>query len=126
ADHSARIPSGLRCDDAVRDCDHPGCGVSVMADNALLLLLLLIPAGGAAVGALLPHARTAKTWALLVSLATAAVALVIAFQFDWARGKEIRWGFAKDNPFTLDSIQFGLKLGADAVSLWLVFLTVLL
>ena len=51
-----------------------------------ILLLLLIPAGGAIVGALLPSHRAAKMWALLVSLATAAVGLFIACGFDYHSG----------------------------------------
>ena len=46
-----------------------------MNENFLLPLLLILPAAGAVACALLPDAKLARTWALLVSLGTAAVAV---------------------------------------------------
>jgi len=98
-----------------------------MNENVWLLILLLAPMIGAAVCALLPGERAARSWALLVSLATAAIAAVLAWQFDWVgKSTEMRWGFADTNPFALSIVNFALKLGADAVSLWLVLLTAFL
>src|SRR2546430_2024994 len=62
-------------------------------DNVYLLLLLLIPLAGAVICALLPNASAAKTWALVVSLATAAVAVVLAANFPWKTSQELTWGF---------------------------------
>src|SRR5689334_15355557 len=95
-------------------------------DNVFLLLLLIIPLAGALVCALLPTATAARSWALLISLATAAIGIVLAFIFPWHTGEELTWGLTSSNPFQLESIRFALKLGVDAVSLWLVLLTVML
>jgi NADH-quinone oxidoreductase subunit M len=92
-----------------------------------LLLLILLPALGAGVCALWPtKSDFAKMFALAVSLLTLFVGVLLALQFDWKGGTELTWGFSTTNPFYLDSIGFGLKLGADAISMWLVLLTVLL
>jgi NADH-quinone oxidoreductase subunit M len=108
-------------------------------DNWFLLLLLLIPLAGAAVGMLLPGARAARSWALGVSLATAAAAVVLAVQFDWGqdlgqlaanerfeRSFQLQFGMDRENPFVLDSIGFRFALAADAISMMLVLLTVFL
>jgi NADH-quinone oxidoreductase subunit M len=98
-----------------------------MNNNVGLLLLILIPALGAGVCALWPKRNedAAKIFALAVSLLTLFVGVLLAGQFDWKGGNELTWGFT-NNPFELISIGFGLKLGADAISMWLVLLTVLL
>ncbi|MDQ3440842.1 MAG: NADH-quinone oxidoreductase subunit M [Planctomycetota bacterium] len=96
-------------------------------DNFLLPLLLIIPTLGAVVCALLPNAKAARLWALVVSLATAAVAGVLAFQFDWAAGNaRVVYGGGDMALMQVSTINFGFKLAMDAVSLWLVLLTVLL
>ena len=99
-----------------------------MNNNVGLLLLILIPALGAGVCALWPKRNEdfAKYFALAASLLTLFVGVLLAGQFDWKGGNELTWGFSQSNPFYLDSIGFGLKLGADAISMWLVLLTVLL
>src|SRR3954454_24156490 len=90
----------------------------------LLLLLILIPAVGAIVCALLPRqGPAAKMCALAVSLLTAIVAVTLAVSSDWSTGDEVRFS---SSAFYLESINFGLKLGADSISLWLVLLTLLL
>src|SRR5688500_13492807 len=92
-------------------------------ENALLLLVLL-PMIGAAVTAALPANRPiVRWWALGVSLLTAFVALMLAMNFDWAGGTEVRSILPA---FYLESIGFGVKFGCDAISLWLVLLTVFL
>jgi NADH-quinone oxidoreductase subunit M len=90
--------------------------------SPLLVILLLVPAAGALIGAMLPVAA-AKTWALLVSLATLLIAVIIAFNFQFDKS-----GFQ----FTFDAFQLSptfhssFSLGIDSISLWLVLLTVLL
>jgi NADH-quinone oxidoreductase subunit M len=92
-------------------------------DSDLLVILLLIPAAGALIGALLPVAA-ARSWALLVALATLIVSIVILahFPFD-ASG--FQFLFSDPNHLALP---FGasFSLGIDAISLWLVLLTALL
>jgi NADH-quinone oxidoreductase subunit M len=96
-------------------------------DNFLLPLLLIIPTVGAIVCALLPDAKLAKAWALLVSLGTAAIAAVMAVQFPWSKeGARIVYGGGIDATLSLTSINFGFRLAMDSVSFWLVLLTVTL
>ncbi|HEV2295567.1 MAG TPA: NADH-quinone oxidoreductase subunit M [Tepidisphaeraceae bacterium] len=98
-----------------------------MSDNFLLPLLLIVPIVGAMVCALLPDAKVARLWALVVSIATAVVAGVLAYQFDWRAGDgRILYGGGIDSLLQVSTINFGFTLAADAVSLWLVLLTVLL
>ena len=98
-----------------------------MTENFLLPLLLIVPTLGAALCALLPNAKAARMWALTVSLSTAAVAGVLAFQFDWAAGNaRVVYGAGDMSMMQVSTINFGFKLAMDAVSLWLVLLTVLL
>ena len=52
-------------------------------ESLLLPLLLIVPLAGAVITALLPSARAARTWSLLVSVATLAVGVLLAMQFDW-------------------------------------------
>src|SRR5207248_3106039 len=89
-----------------------------------LLLLLLIPTLGAIVCALLPkEGSAAKTFALVVSLIDLLLGVCLATQFDWKGGTELSWS---SDAFFIQNLGFGLKLGADAITLWLVLLTVLL
>ncbi|HEY8666916.1 MAG TPA: NADH-quinone oxidoreductase subunit M [Tepidisphaeraceae bacterium] len=106
-------------------------------NSFLLVLLLLVPAGGAIIGAFVP-AKSAKLWALLVSLVTALVALLMVFQFNFhqnltgdlhnqvQQSYQMVWGTGDDNAFGVPSIGFKFALGADTISLWLVLLTVFL
>jgi NADH-quinone oxidoreductase subunit M len=90
--------------------------------NPLLIILLLVPAAGALIGTLLPVAA-AKTWALLISLATLLVSIIILFQFDFAFSG---FQFVFKN-FTLSpSFDASFSLGIDSISLWLILLTTLL
>jgi NADH-quinone oxidoreductase subunit M len=98
-----------------------------MQENFLLPLLLIVPTLGAVLCARLPDAKSARLWALVVSLCTAAVAGVLAFQFDWGAGNaRIVYGAGEAALMQVSTINFGFKLAMDAVSLWLVLLTVLL
>jgi NADH-quinone oxidoreductase subunit M len=90
--------------------------------NPLLVILLLVPAAGALIGAMLPVAA-AKTWALLVSLATLVIAVIIAFNFDFhASGFQLTFKAFQLSP----TFNASFSLGIDSISLWLVLLTVLL
>jgi NADH-quinone oxidoreductase subunit M len=94
--------------------------------NYLLPLLLLVPIFGAILAAVIPRAEAAKIWAMTISTITAVLAV----------GAGIRYWFdvGFDKPFVLPApawlmlgpIHFSLSLGIDAISLFLVLLTVLL
>ncbi len=114
----------------------------------LLLLLIVLPLVGAAVCALLPSGTAARNWALAVSVATAAAAAAMlpAFDFhrDVTRDKAVQpWmrsaqmvqiefppsaapGADRLINFSVSDLGFDFHLGVDAISLWLVLLTVLL
>src|SRR5258708_2572300 len=104
----------------------------------MLVLLLIIPLLGAVIGTTLTNPRAARSWALAVSLATAAVAAAAAFQFDWHRSAatseqavQLRFGpgsaaNASSTAYGLQSIGFTFTLGVDSISLWLVLLTAFL
>src|SRR4051794_22840275 len=97
----------------------------------LLLLILILPLAGAIIGAFLP-AASAKGWALLVSVVTAAAALGIASSFNFtqsptspAAAVQIQWPESGAS-FAFNNINLQFHLGVDSISLWLVLLTVLL
>jgi NADH-quinone oxidoreductase subunit M len=91
-------------------------------DSMLVILLLLIPALGALVGSLLPVAAS-RGWALLVSLATLLVAVIIAFRFQFDGTAAMQFTY---DGFLLPSVGASFSLGIDSISLWLVLLTALL
>src|ERR1700684_17834 len=91
-------------------------------NSPLLILLLLIPAAGALIGAVLPVAA-ARSWALLISLATLLIFIVILWQFHFYVSGLL---FSFDNPPLALPIRASFSLGIDAISLWLVLLTALL
>src|SRR5947207_7410565 len=89
-----------------------------------LLLLILIPALGAAVCALLPkYGPASRHFAFAISVIDLLLGLSLAAQ--WYRSDDglVRWS---SSAFSIINLQFGLSLGIDAISLWLVLLTVLL
>jgi NADH-quinone oxidoreductase subunit M len=90
-----------------------------------LLLVILVPIIGAALCGLLPrrHTNWAKGCALAFSLLSALFAIGLAVQFPWSTGEELKWS---SSAFFIENLQFGLKLGCDPISLWLVLLTALL
>src|SRR5688572_12312355 len=90
-----------------------------MESVPLLLLLLLVPAFGAVVCALLPSPTKAKGWALLVSLATLLIAVMLGFATDGGRGAV----YFAPRGWTASGFGFGLRLSCDAISYWLVLLT---
>src|SRR3954451_11519386 len=109
-------------------------------NNVLLPILILIPLAGALIGALLPDAKLARTWALFVSLATLGVAVALAAQFNFhqdaqagASAVQVRYAPSPSGPasgefsFSISApIGFSFSLGMDTISLWLVLLTVIL
>jgi NADH-quinone oxidoreductase subunit M len=86
----------------------------------LLWLLLLIPAVGA-LGCMLMSGTAARGWALLVSLVTLAIGVVLAVGFFQNSEAPILY-----SGFAYTSIHTSFTLRVDAISLWLVLLTVLL
>lgn len=106
--------------------------------GTLLLLILILPLIGAIVGAFIP-ASSAKMWALLVSIATAVLAVIVAISFPWgqdlstltaqeglARSVQFHWPAADGDGFAFGNIGLKFHLGVDSISLWLVILTVFL
>lgn len=103
------------------------------------LLLLLVPLIGAVLVAAMPSAKAAMWWAFLVSVATLAIAGWMAAEFDWSQ--ELAAGSAAQqieqsvqlrvlpgvvSLFRIKSINASFSLGVDAISFWLVAMTVLL
>lgn len=94
--------------------------------SILLSLLILVPLAGAGV-LTLPWKRNEdlRVAALLVSLITFGLSLVVACLFDWsvpgvvqpAKGGGIAW---------IDSFGLSFGMGVDSISLWLVLLTTFL
>lgn len=87
-----------------------------------LLLILLLPLVGALVCAFLKGAA-ARNWALLVSVATLVLSIVVAFQANlYQTGDSLLWsndGFS----VVAGAFKFGLLLGADSLTIWLTILT---
>ncbi len=89
----------------------------------LTILLLLFPLAGAVVTAFVPG-RLARTWALIVSLATLLVGAIIGLQFNCsAAAPTSQFEF---QGASIAAIGTSIHLGIDAISLWLVLLTVVL
>jgi NADH-quinone oxidoreductase subunit M len=90
----------------------------------LLPLLVGVPAFGAVLAAVIPREELAKIWALTIAAITAVLAIGVGVQYRF------------DAPFIMDlsaqswlrlnEIHFSFSLGVDAISLFLVLLTVLL
>jgi len=88
----------------------------------LLAMLLVIPALGAVACALVKPVRLAKAVALIASLLCAGITVGLLLGFDWKDGG-VQFGASLGRIY---AIGFTVKLGVDAISLWLVALTVLL
>ncbi|HEV7302195.1 MAG TPA: NADH-quinone oxidoreductase subunit M [Tepidisphaeraceae bacterium] len=88
----------------------------------LLPILLIIPLIGAIGGSLLPHTFTGKWWGIVVSIATAIVGGIIAFNYDWAAGGV---QFAYEGA-VFERLNSGIRLGVDSISIWLVLMTCVL
>jgi NADH-quinone oxidoreductase subunit M len=93
-----------------------------MTNSFLLPFLLFVPAIGAALGAFLPNPRLARNWALIVSLATFVIAVILGIEF-YRLGAPLT--FHPDN-YQVQSLGFGFSLRVDAIGLWLAILTAFL
>jgi len=91
------------------------------ANNYLLPMLLIVPLLGAVVGAFIHNGPHARHWALMISVITFAVSVVLGFQFYHGASLEF---FPVG--YEIQSLGFGLHLRLDAVSLWLAILTTFL
>ena len=89
-------------------------------DHTILTWILLLPAVGAIVLALLPaRGKLVQSWALLVSLATFLLTLHLPSHFDYARtGLQF-----EINRLWILSPPIHYHLGVDGLSMWLVVLT---
>lgn len=95
----------------------------------MLLLLLVIPLAGAALTPLMRSGCAARIWSLLVTLATAVVAVVLTTAHPaGAAGDFVTLGGTSSNAFSLvgPGFNFAFSLGFDAITMWLVLLTVVL
>jgi len=102
----------------------------------LLTSILLLPFLGAAIGAFLPGGKSARNWALFISLISVVLAIILTVNFFNASdlniakpmGKHYRIAFSDSTvkSLTLLNIGFSVNLGVDSISLWLVLLTVFL
>jgi NADH-quinone oxidoreductase subunit M len=95
--------------------------------NFVLPLILVLPVIGAIITAILPCEKLAKKWALFVSLIMAVIGAYLVIAFPYCGGS---WAFQFTPPagswLRLESIGFSFSLGIDAISLFLVALTILL
>lgn len=92
-----------------------------------LLILLLVPLLGGIVCALWPkRSGGVHVVALIFSLIDLLLGICLAAQLKKAGWQELTFPRSESNPFYISSLKFGLKLGVDPISLWLVLLTVLL
>jgi NADH-quinone oxidoreductase subunit M len=96
----------------------------------VLPILLLLPVLGAIVAALLPSAWLSKMWALGVSIVMALIGVLLLVRFPFA---ENGWQYTFTpgsnsclSWLALPGIGFSFTLGMDAISLFLVLLTILL
>lgn len=93
-----------------------------MTNSFLLPFLLFVPAIGTALGAFLPNPRLARSWALIVSLATFVISVILGIEF-YRLGTPLT--FHPDN-YQVQSLGFGFSLRVDAIGLWLAILTAFL
>ncbi len=89
----------------------------------LLILLIVVPLLGAVVGALV-SAGAARGWGLIVSLATLACGLGLAWGFNYSAPGDVFTAGAGGTLFALNDIGFSISLGVNSISLWLILLTV--
>jgi NADH-quinone oxidoreductase subunit M len=87
----------------------------------ILLLLILVPLLGAIAGMFVP-ATWERSWALFVTLIDLGLGIAIAASFQYDKGG-MQLAYAG---FSAPDIWVNFNLGMDAISLWLVLLTVLL
>ena len=89
-------------------------------DHSILTWILLLPAFGAVVAALLPErGKLVQSWALVIALATFALTLRLPAHFDYNHS-----GFQFEiNRIWIVSPPIRYHLGIDGLSMWLVVLT---
>jgi NADH-quinone oxidoreductase subunit M len=89
-------------------------------DHSILTWILLLPAVGALVAALLPRrGKLVQSWTLLIALATFALTLHLPAHFDYSHS-----GFQFEiNRLWIVSPPIHYHLGVDGLSMWLVVLT---
>jgi NADH-quinone oxidoreductase subunit M len=95
-------------------------------NDTILIYLLAIPLLGAIIGAFVPS-RLARSWALLVSLLTAAVGVCMVTRFDFsAAGPVVQFAFTpkSGDALWLTPLATSFSLGVTSIGLWLVLLTV--
>jgi len=92
-------------------------------DHSILTWILLLPTFGAVVAALLPaRGKLVQSWALLVTLATFAITLLLPSHFDYSHT-----GFQFEiNRLWIVAPPIHYHLGIDGISLFLVILTTFL
>lgn len=88
----------------------------------MLLVLILVPLLAGLLVAISPSAM-ARTISTIATLASAALGVVAAMQFDWSSGSAMQ--FAYELPW-LPQLGLTLKVGVDSVAMMLVLLTLLL
>jgi NADH-quinone oxidoreductase subunit M len=93
--------------------------------NYLLPLILAVPVFGAIVAAVIPRADTAKFWALTIAAITGALVLGLTGPYLFGPGY-IMSTPAPGSWLSVGPIHFTFRLGVDAVSLFLMLMTVLL
>ena len=91
-------------------------------DSFSLILLLLIPLLGAIIGGFVP-AAAARVWALVVSLATLIVGIVVASQVFAGHAPLVH---APSEAPSFPILGASFALGVNGLSIWLVLLTVFL
>ena len=94
-----------------------------MANDFRLVILLLVPLVGAVVAPFLPDARMTRRWALAVSVTTALYGFYLALSFRFGDTAAFQFPYAGA---PVSGLGMSFSLGMDAISLWLVLLTVLL
>ncbi len=99
----------------------PGAVALMAADIPILTLLVLVPALGAGLVALLPQGRddVVGRVGLGISLVVGLLSLVLLFGFD---SGEAGFQFVSDHPW-IESFGISWKLGVDGISLFLVVLS---
>lgn len=90
----------------------------------MLVWLLVIPLIGAVIGAFMRGEKAPRIWALVVSLATAAVGAGLLASFDFS--SPAMQFVSRSQVLSAPEIGVSLSLGIDSVSLWLIVLTVVL
>src|SRR4051812_49212595 len=91
----------------------------------LIILLLALPMLGAAICAFLKTPQSARTVALAISTLCFVITIPLLAKFNWHRAQPLTAEF--DTALaSIQSIGFDLRIGVDAISIWLLTLTTFL